>query len=200
MSPNDARSTTRRPTLSRPAAAPDQPPAAANTGPTAGAVAVLAGVLLLLAVPLVQLVAGDFFLLVPLGVLLLALALPGLHAAQGPTAPSRGRAGARLASVGGLVLVPASVAGEADVPGALVVLAVAGCCLLAGFVLFGLAALRGGRYPRWAAAVLAVVFPLAAVAESFAHVEVLDQLGIAGIVVTALAAVRLGAAAGRPSR
>ncbi len=85
-------------------------------------------------------------------------------------------------------------------PGALVVLAVAGCCLLAGFVLFGLAALRGGRYPRWAAAVLAVVFPLVAVAESFAHVEVLDQLGIAGIVVTALAAVRLGAAAGRPSR
>ena len=64
------------------------------------------GILFILAVPLVQPVAGEFFLLLGVAALLLVLALPGLHRQQHGRDGALGRWGVRLAVAGLLVARP----------------------------------------------------------------------------------------------
>lgn len=161
------------------------------------AAAVASGVLLIAAVPLTELVSGEFFLLAPLALLVLLVAVPGLRS----TIPGGGgRAGvvATRALVGGalaagtLLLLegPLTNAGAPDLLGW--VAALAAVVFALGW--FGLAgvALRAGGAPRWAWVVLLVAPVVGVPAEAFAQIQVLDLIGVTCAALVGAALVGLG--------
>ena len=108
-------------------------------------------------VPLVELVAGEFFLLLGVAALLLVLALPGLHHQQKGADGALGRWGVRV-SVGGLLLAGALIVvaeavldaiGAADTGETVVgvLAALSALAVLVGLVLFGVGMSRSHVYP-----------------------------------------------------
>jgi hypothetical protein len=149
--------------------------------------------------------------------LVLVFALVGLYAAQAHQSGLLGSLGMVLSVVGttlvcGVVLVEIAGASGAEVdavlgaglPGALALLG--GLAFLIGLILFGVATMRAGVFPRWAGLLLIVgdvVFGAASFAGAAATI-----FEIIGALITCLALVWLGlsllsnsgASAGRPAR
>jgi hypothetical protein len=161
------------------------------------AAALTAGVLLIAAVPLTELVSGEFFLLAPLALLLLLAAVPGLRSTIPDGGGQIGRLAVRAllggALVAGLLLLlegPLTAAGAPDALGWVAALA-AGICALGWFALAG-AALRSGGEPRWAWTVLLVAPVVGTPAEAFAQIQVLDLIGVTCVAAVGAALVGLG--------
>ncbi len=131
-----------------------------------GMAAILAGVLLIVSLLLTELVAEGFIYLFALVFLLLAVALPGLHARQVGRSGLLGRIGFVAALIGAVAFfVLLAVVGVAenlfgldpdasDVVG--LVLFVAFIAFMVGIVLFGIATARAGVFPRAAGLLLAL--------------------------------------------
>ena len=131
-----------------------------------GMAAILAGVLLIVSMLLTELVAEGFFYLFALVFLLLAVALPGLHARQAGRSGLLGRIGFVAALIGAVAFVVLlAVVGVAetffgfdpdasDVVG--LVLFVAFIAFMVGIVLFGIATARAGVFPPAAGLLLAL--------------------------------------------
>ena len=131
-----------------------------------GMAAILAGVLLIVSMLLTELVAESFFYLFALVFLLLAVALPGLHARQDGRSGLLGRIGFVAALIGAVAFVVLlAVVGVAenffgfdpdasDVVG--LVLFVAFIAFIVGIVIFGIATARAGVFPRAAGLLLAL--------------------------------------------
>ena len=136
-----------------------------------------AGVLLVAVAPLTELVAGDFFMLLPVALVLVVVALPGLRAVQGGADGSAGRAGLRMLALGllsavvlvvvGSLALDALPEGTADVVEPLLLLAagVAALVAIAGLGCLTAGMLRAGTYPRAAVLLFGPVLLLGLVAE-----------------------------------
>jgi hypothetical protein len=166
------------------------------------AAAIVAGAMLVVAVPLTELVSGEFFLLAPLALLLLLLSAPGLRTTI-PGAGGRPGALAVRALVTGAVVAggllaleePLTSAGAPDALGWLAAAAAAVCAL--GFLGLAVVALRAGGQPRWAWRVLLVAPVIGTPAEAFADVQVLDLIGVTCVAAVGVALIALGRALGR---
>lgn len=112
------------------------------------------GVLFVVVPLLVEFVAGDFFLLMPLAFVLLLAAMPGLRRVQQYRDDKHGQWGLRLTLLGVVGLLVATTLGEvvAEVgPAAeaavIVIAALCGLAIVAGLVLFGFGMLKAGLLP-----------------------------------------------------
>lgn len=169
-----------------------RPSTPAHATPTYSLIAgATAGGLLLAVAPLTELVAGDFFLLLPLALVLMLVALPGLRAAQGGADGAAGRLGLRMLTLGllgavllvvvGSLVLDSMSSGAADATEP-VLLVAAGAATVAAIVGLGLLTagmVRASVYPRGAVLLFGPVLLLALV------VEVLEQ-SVSGSVPTAL--------------
>lgn len=171
----------------------------------------VSGLLLVAVVPLVELVAGEFFLLLGVAALLLVLALPGLHRQQNGADGPLGRWGARL-SVGGLLLAAVLIVIAEAVLGAIgapdigetvvgVLAALSALAALVGLVLFGIGMTRARFYPPAGIWLFLGGMVVALVSESVEQSlrgpvpTLADILPPAGFVVAGVGLVVLGYAA-----
>ncbi len=135
-----------------------------------GLLSMLAGLVLVATVFLTELVHDDMFYLVAVALLLLLLAVPGLHASQGGRDGRAGRVGAWLMAVGSAIIaLIVSVVGLAalltdfdpEEAGWAFAILVAGFLALAiGSLVFGIATARAGVLPPLAGIVLAIALPV----------------------------------------
>ena len=137
----------------------------------------LAGALLVAVPPLVEYVAGDFFLLLPVALVLMLVALPGLRRHQGGQDGPIGAVGLRMVTTGLVVAVATMVLGSIlldSVPPAVqdvaepVLVLIAGLAALAavaGLVMVSIGMLRAGVYPVLAVVLFGAGLVLALLAE-----------------------------------
>jgi hypothetical protein len=171
----------------------------------------LSGLLFITVVPLVELVAGEFFLLLGVAALLLVLAMPGLHRQQNGEDGSLGLWGVRL-SVGGLLLagvlivvaeallsaIGAEDTGETVVA---VLAALSALAALVGLVLFGIGMTKSRFYPAVGMWLFLGGMVVALVSESVEQSlqgpvpTLADILPPAGFVVAGVGLIVLGYAA-----
>lgn len=167
--------------------------------------------LLLIVVPLlVEFVAGEFFLLLGVALLLLVFALPGLHRLQRGADGRLGRWGVRL-TICGLVVVAALVlvgelllgSAESDVAEAVlsVLAALSMLAAVAGLVMFAIGITRSSVYPSAGMWLFLGGMVVALVSESFEQSlqgpvpTLADILPPAGFIVAGLGLVALGLSA-----
>jgi uncharacterized protein YjbI with pentapeptide repeats len=134
-----------------------------------GLAAMLASILSLAAVLLSELVAENFALLLVAGMLLLSLALPGLHTRQAERSKRLGWVGFILAMIGVvsstalfafLAVMEVFFQGTSDWPWVGWATGVAGGVFLLGLAVLGIATVRANVLPRWAAVMFALGLPL----------------------------------------
>jgi hypothetical protein len=131
------------------------------------ALAYAAGAALLITPPLVEFVSGDFFLLLPVALLLTVAALPGL--CRLPDGEPTGPWGSRLLFTGLGVASTAVVLGEVTSASTVPMLAAAAgaAAAMAGLVLLTVGLVRTRRYPLTAIVMFAPGLLLALATESF---------------------------------
>lgn len=155
-----------------------------------GLAAAVAGLLTLVMIPLQEFVSGEFFMLVIPVLILVAVALPGLHKAQQGRDGRIGRLGAALGAVGaGIIALLFIVEAAGGVPGWMEVFFAIGPLLFAaGILLFGTGTLKASVYPRPACWLLLYGFAFGFAAEiveqSFTEAASIPaMLGFAGFSV-----------------
>ncbi len=187
-----------------------------------GLSAMLAGIFLVVAFLLTELVSDDFFWLFGLFMLLLAVALAGLHARQARSSGRLGLGGFVVAMIGATIFVLLfAIVGvaqalfgfdpeESAIVGVGLLVGFLG--VLVGMVLFGIATARAGVFPRWAGVLLALGLPLTLAIDlltgAFESEEEVFPLGaIIGFPIFAAGLIWLGyalwsekASAAQPSR
>ena len=156
-------------------------PAKQSPGPVAPRRSIVAGFVaggLLVAVPpLVEYVADDFFLLLPVALLLMLVALPGLRRAQHGADEPHGRGGLRMLNLGLLAAIGIMVVGSIALdalparaqtvtePLLMLVAGVAALTAVGGLILLSAGMVRAGVYPVLAVALFGPGLVLALVAE-----------------------------------
>lgn len=164
-----------RPTTDSPARPAAVPPAVPRRSLVAG---LIAGSLLVAVPPLVEYVADDFILLLPVALVLMLVALPGLRRRQHGADEPAGRIGLRLVNLGLLVAIvtvvvgslvldalPAAVQTVAE-PLLMLVAAVAALGAVVGLVLLTVGMARARVYPLLAVVLFGPCLVLALVAEA----------------------------------
>ena len=186
-----------------------------------GLAAMLSGALVIAMMLLTGLVAEGFFYLLILAFLLLAVALPGLHAQQAGRSGLMGRIGFVVTLIGAVAIAVLSAAVAVaenffgfDPEGSAVIgiVFLVFLAFIVGLMLFGIATIRAGVLPRGAAWLLVLGLPLALVIDLLTGAFFEEEATPWGFYIGSLAfAVGLiwlgyaawsgsGASAGQPAR